>query len=98
MATQSQSYAAELFEKAQDGIQMLARIDAEISTLLNDRRSVQENLAQVQSAINDEFGRLMRESDQLPAKVLAEISGASARESNGDHPEAATRHAAVAAY
>lgn len=96
MATQTQSYAAALFEKAQDGIQMLARIDAQIGSLLNDRKTVQEDLTQVQAAINDEFGRLMRESDQLPAKVLAEISGTAG--SNGEAPEAATRHAAVAAY
>lgn len=95
--TQAQSYAAALFAKAQEGIQMLARIDSEIGSLLNDRRTVQEDLTQVQSAINEEFGRLMRESDELPTKVLAEISGTAQQNKNADHPEAATRRSAAAA-
>ena len=94
MATLSaQSQAASLFEKAQSGINMLASIDSQIGDLLSQRKEVQADLTQVQSAINNEFGRLMRESDELPAKVLAEISGTSRPStSNGDeHPEAATR-------
>jgi hypothetical protein len=94
--TQAQSYAAGLFEKAQGGIAMLASIDAQIGELLSQRRDVQADLSQVQSLINDEFGRLMRESDELPVKVLAEISG-NARGDNG-HPEAVTRHAPSAVF
>jgi len=91
--TQAQAYAAALFQKAQGGIGMLASIDSQINELLSQRRNVQHDLSGVQSQINEEFSRLMRESDELPAKILAEISGQG--RSNGDAnekaPEAARR-------
>jgi hypothetical protein len=90
--SQAQAYAAALFQKAQGGIGTLAQIDSQINDLLSQRRAVQHDLTGVQQQINEEFARLMRESDELPAKILAEISGSS--RSNGDReeaPEAARR-------
>lgn len=69
------SHAATLFEKAQSDISMMQQIDQQIAGLLAQRRGVQNDLANVQSQINSEFNRLMRESDELPSRILAEISG-----------------------
>jgi hypothetical protein len=96
----AQAYAAALFEKAQGGIRALAQIDSQIGDLLAQRRAVQHDLTGVQTQINDEFSRLMRESDELPAKVLAEISGGNSRAQEPPSPETtspeATRRATFA--
>jgi hypothetical protein len=89
--SRAQAYAAGLFEKAQAAIGTLASIDSQINQLLTQRRDVQNGLTAVQSKINEEFGRLMRESDELPAKILSEISGSAARDSEPSAPEAAKR-------
>ena len=88
-AAQSQEYVTELFEKAQAEMKTMADIDAQIGELLKQRRGVQGELLQAQTRINEEFGRLMRESDELPAKVLAEICGAPAREPEASAPSLA---------
>jgi hypothetical protein len=87
-AAQSQEYVTELFDKAQSEMKTLADIDAQIGELLRQRRGVQAELLQAQTKINEEFGRLMRESDELPAKVLAEICGSSGRDSESPAPPA----------
>ncbi|HVT90258.1 MAG TPA: hypothetical protein VHD56_15510 [Tepidisphaeraceae bacterium] len=87
--SRAQAYAATLFEKAQGGIGTLAQIDSQINELLSQRRAVQNDLTAVQAQINEEFNRLMRESDELPARVLSEISGNSGR--HVDAPETARR-------
>jgi hypothetical protein len=91
--TQAQAYAAALFQKAQGGIATLAQIDSQINDLLSQRRAVQNDLTGVQQQINQEFARLMRESDELPAKILADISGNSrhAEEEEEKAPEAKRR-------
>lgn len=94
--TPAPSHAATLFEKAQGCIGTMQQIDSQIAQLLSQRRGVQTELASVQEHINQEFSRLMRESDELPAKVLAEISGGAAKPEPA--PEARSRkHAAAAA-
>ena len=72
---QAPTQAAGLFQKAHGKIVMLQRLDAQIASMLNQRRRVQEELNNVQSEINGEFDRLMHQSDELPAKILADISG-----------------------
>jgi predicted nucleic acid-binding Zn-ribbon protein len=67
--------AAGLFQKAHGKIVLLQRLDSQVASLLTQRRSVQDELNNVQSEINEEFDRLMHQSDELPAKILAEISG-----------------------
>jgi hypothetical protein len=89
--TPAPSHAATLFEKAQGCIGTMQQIDSQISQLLHQRKGVQTELASVQEHINQEFGRLMRESDELPAKVLAEISGGAARIETAAAPEARRR-------
>src|ERR1700733_11545139 len=84
--TQAQAYAAALFQKAQGGIATLSGIDSQINDLLSQRRAVQNDLTGVQQQINQEFAPLMREPDELPAKILAEISGSGRQ--NGDTEEA----------
>jgi hypothetical protein len=89
--SQAQAYAAALFQKAQGGIGTLAQIDSQINDLLSQRRAVQNDLTGVQQQINQEFSRLMRESDELPAKILAEISGNPRANSEEEAPEAKRR-------
>jgi hypothetical protein len=87
--TSAPSHAATLFEKAQGCIGTMQQIDAQVAQLLHQRKGVQTELAGVQELINQEFGRLMRESDELPAKVLAEISGGAVKAEPA--PEARSR-------
>jgi hypothetical protein len=95
--SQAQTHAANLFQKAQGGISMLAQIDSQIADLLSQRRAVQNDLTSVQNLINNEFSRLMRESDELPAKILAEISGTTRQDEDEEKaPEAAPRRSTFA--
>lgn len=93
--TSAPSHAATLFEKAQGCIGTMQQIDSQIATLLQQRKGVQTELAGVQESINLEFSRLMRESDELPAKVLAEISGGVAPR-HEPAPEARSRKSVAA--
>lgn len=73
---QAQTPAAGLFQKAHGKIVMLQRLDTQIATLLGQRKRVQDELTGVQGLINEELHRVMTHSDELPAKILSEISGA----------------------
>jgi hypothetical protein len=85
--------AASLFQKAHGKIVTLQRLDIQIGSLLSQRRRVQEELTAVQDEINGEFERLRHESDELPAKILAEISGTNHRgERDSDLTPEATSH------
>jgi hypothetical protein len=78
--TQVQSQAAELFQKAHGKIVMLQRLDTQIGALLGQRKRLQEELNDVHEQINEEFDRIMHQSDELPGRILAEIA----------HPDRAT--------
>src|SRR6266545_5324257 len=78
-ATQVSSQAAGLFQKAHGKIVMLQRLDAQLASLLEQRRRLQDDLASAQAQINEEFDRLMRQADEAPNRILAEISDSTRR-------------------
>ena len=85
------SPAVGLFQKAHGKMVMLQRLDAQLGSLLEQRRKIQDELSSVQSQINDEFDRVMRAAEETPARNLTEIAesnrnGAPAR-SAGRLPE-----------
>jgi hypothetical protein len=53
---------------------MLQRLDAQLTSLLEQRRKIQDELSSVQSQINDEFDRVMRQAEETPARILSEIA------------------------
>ena len=78
-ATQVSSQAASLFQKAHGKIVMLQRLDAQLASLLEQRKRLQDDLASVQGSINEEFDRLMRQADEAPNRILAEIADSGRR-------------------
>src|SRR4051812_220876 len=70
-ASQVSSQAAGLFQKAHGKIVMLQRLDAQLASLLEQRKRLQDDLASVQGSINEEFDRLMRQADEAPNRILA---------------------------
>jgi len=92
-ASQISSQAASLFQKAHGKIVMLQRLDAQLGSLLEQRKRLQDDLASVQGQINEEFDRLMRQADEAPNRILAELTDANRR--NGPYGEPAGRLAEV---
>src|SRR5438067_7557703 len=78
-SSQISSQAASLFQKAHGKIVMLQRLDAQLGSLLEQRKRLQDDLASVQGQINEEFDRLMRQADEAPNRILAEISDSTRR-------------------
>ena len=68
------SPAVGLFQKAHGKMVMLQRLDAQLASLLEQRRKIQDELSAVQSHINDEFDRVMRAAEETPARILTEIA------------------------
>src|SRR5688572_12643683 len=70
----SNSPAVGLFQKAHGKMVMLQRLDAQLASLLEQRRKIQDELSSVQNQINDEFDRVMRAAEETPARILTEIA------------------------
>ncbi|MFT3785649.1 MAG: hypothetical protein QM770_05720 [Tepidisphaeraceae bacterium] len=67
--------SVQLFQRAHQKMVMLQRVDDQIQTLLNQRRSVQDELRGIQVQINEEFDRLLRAGNGgAPTRLLAEIA------------------------
>ena len=81
------SPAVGLFQKAHGKMVMLQRLDAQLATLLEQRRKIQDELSAVQNQINDEFDRVMRQAEETPARILTEIAD-TARNGSGARPVA----------
>ena len=73
-ARESNSPAVGLFQKAHGKMVMLQRLDSQLASLLEQRRKIQDELSSVQSQINDEFDRVMRQAEETPARILTEIA------------------------
>ena len=86
-ARESNSPAVGLFQKAHGKMVMLQRLDAQLSTLLEQRRKIQDELSSVQNQINDEFDRVMRQAEETPARILSEIAD-TARNGSAPRPVA----------
>lgn len=71
------SQSVQLFQRAHQKMVMLQRVEDQIQQLLNQRRSVQDELRGIQVQINEEFDRLLRAGAGVagsPARLLAEIA------------------------
>lgn len=67
--------SVQLFQRAHQKMIMLQRVEDQLQQLLNQRRSVQDELRGIQAQINDEFDRLLRAGGGAsPTRLLAEIA------------------------
>lgn len=68
--------SVQLFQRAHQKMIMLQRVEDQLQQLLNQRRSVQDELRGIQAQINDEFDRLLRAGGggTSPTRLLAEIA------------------------
>ena len=69
------SPSAALFQKAHAKMVTLSRVDEQLAGLLEQRRKLADELKSVQSQINEEFDRVMREAQAAPARMLAQFGG-----------------------
>ncbi len=69
-----QSPCVALFQKAHQKLVTLQRLDEQLTSLLTQRRKLQDDLKEVQEQINEEFERVMQVADQTPARILADIA------------------------
>jgi len=84
--------SVQLFQRAHQKMVMLQRVEDQLQQLLNQRRSIQDELRGIQVQINEEFDRLLRANAAAaaaaaggvaPARLLAEIADDVKRVSNG---------------
>jgi hypothetical protein len=68
----SLSPAAQLFQKAHQKMVTLSRVDEQIGQLLSRRKSLQDELREVQAEINGEFERMIQLAEAPPAALRAE--------------------------
>ena len=66
--------AAALFQKAYQKMVSLNRIDEQLQSMLGQRRTLQNELKDLQSQINSAFTKLLDESSQTPQRLLQEIA------------------------
>jgi hypothetical protein len=77
------STAVALFQKAHGRMTTLQRIDDQIYALLDQRRKLQEELRAVQTLINEEFDRVVRnDAPDVPTRTLS-ISDSVREQSHG---------------
>jgi hypothetical protein len=88
------SAAAALFQRAHQKMLTLSRIDEQLSTLIDQRRKVQDELKTVQAMINEEFDRFTRAMAELPATVVTSISESVRAHGNGSRLQQAEEAAA----
>lgn len=62
--------AVALFQKAHGRMLMLQRLDEQITTMVNQRKQIQDELRGLQGQINEEFERVMQLSEQGPIKLF----------------------------
>ena len=72
-----------LFQKAHAKMVTLQRVDEQVQSLLDQRRKLQEELRGVQALINDEFDRVMHETQDGPARLNGAFDGNGRSKRNG---------------
>ena len=72
----------QLFQDAHQKMVMLKRVEEQMAQLVQRRRTLMDELKQVQSQINDEFENLFHAAQEMPAR-LKSLAAASA--SSGAH-------------
>jgi hypothetical protein len=84
-AARDTSHAVQLFQDAHQKMVMLKRVDEQMAQLVQRRRTLMDELRSVQSQINDEFDKMFKSGQEIPARLkgLAAHTGAGA--SRGEH-------------
>src|ERR1700712_2386816 len=72
------SQSVQLFQRAHQKMVMLQRVEDQLQQLLNQRRSIQDELRGIQVQINEEFDRLLRANAAAAAAGAATNSSGSA--------------------
>jgi predicted transcriptional regulator len=70
-SSSSSSPTAALFQKAHAKLVTLGRIDEQLNSILDQRRKLQDELREVQSHINDEFDRVIRDAQESTVPAAA---------------------------
>jgi hypothetical protein len=71
------SQSVQLFQRAHQKMVILQRVEDQMQQLLNQRRSIQDELRGIQVQINEEFDRLLRASGQVAAGTAGSTGPAS---------------------
>jgi hypothetical protein len=87
-----------LFQKAHQKIVLLERLDEQLTQLLGKRHEMQEDLRQVQQAINDELEHRITAYGEAPGRALGAIAAIAQGNAGGQgaRHNAATRFAGQA--
>ena len=72
--TDTNSPAVALFQEVHGKMVVLQRLDTQLAALIDQRHKVQLEITALQNQINGEIGKQLRESDELPTRILAEIA------------------------
>ena len=75
-ASKESSQSVQLFQRAHQKMVMLQRVEDQMQQLLNQRRSIQDELRGIQVQINEEFDRLLRANAAAGAAGAAGAGGA----------------------
>ncbi|MDB5320904.1 MAG: hypothetical protein JWN40_2535 [Phycisphaerales bacterium] len=67
------SPTAALFQKAHAKLVTLQRIDEQLTSILDQRRKLQDELRDVQGQINEEFDRVIKDAQEAPARLVAQF-------------------------
>jgi hypothetical protein len=99
-----QSPVVQLFQRAHQQMVLLSRVDEQLQQLTARRKTLLDELRDVQYQINEEFERLMESQGDMASRMAAisarieSATGSPAAGSNGNIPFASQRvdeHAAV---
>ncbi len=77
--TKENSASVQLFQRAHQKMVMLQRVEDQVQQLLNQRRSIQDELRGIQVQINEEFDRLLKAGQAVPTRLLADIASDASR-------------------
>ena len=90
-AARDTSHAVQLFQDAHQKMVMLKRVDEQMAQLVQRRRTLMDELRSVQSQINDEFDKMFKSGQEIPARLrgLAGQAGAGASREHAFDSDAA---------
>jgi chaperonin cofactor prefoldin len=81
------SPTAALFQKAHAKLVTLQRIDEQLTSLLDQRKKLQDELREVQAQINEEFDRVIKDAQDAQPRLAAQVGdqlSAKSRRGNGE--------------
>jgi chaperonin cofactor prefoldin len=67
------SPTAALFQKAHAKLVTLQRIDEQLTSLLDQRKKLQDELREVQTQINEEFDRVIKDVQETQPRLVAQV-------------------------